>query len=94
MSIKTIMQAGASNGKLNKSKAFAIAALLAMSATPSLAYTSYDAGPRPGPRAFRGEIYPGPSPLCTPANGAEVLGGFAGPHDLVDPRNGLTCGRW
>ena len=78
------------NRKNAKSKALAVLAILAMSATPSFAYTD---GPMGGPRAFRGEMI-GPNPYCAPANGAEVLGGFAAPRQWVDTRTGFACGRW
>jgi hypothetical protein len=30
---------------------------------------------------------------CVPANGAQIMGGFAGSHDLIDTRTGEICGK-
>lgn len=30
---------------------------------------------------------------CAPANGAQILGGFAGPNDFVDINTGDICGK-
>ena len=39
-------------------------------------------------RAYRAEFYARP---CIPANGAQVLGGYAAPTDLLDPITGDIC---
>jgi hypothetical protein len=33
------------------------------------------------------------SRTCIPANGAQILGGFAGPDDLIDVNTGVICGK-
>ncbi len=92
MSVNTKTLASRANGKSVKTKAFVILGILAMGTVPGFADT-YGYVPS-GPRAFRGEMMAPANPYCTPANGAEVLGGFAGDGQWVDRRTGFACGRW
>jgi hypothetical protein len=42
------------------------------------------------PRHFRGEVSPQADKRFVPANGAQIMGGFAGPDDLIDNATGET----
>jgi hypothetical protein len=80
--------------KAGKRGAYALLVTLAMGSAPSLAYTdgasSYDGISTP--RHYRSEMGRAPR-YCAPANGAQILGGFAGPSDLVDSVTGDICNR-
>jgi hypothetical protein len=45
------------------------------------------------PPAFRADVAPNAARRCVPATGAQVLGGFAGPYDWLDPMTGEICNR-
>jgi hypothetical protein len=68
----------------------ALAALVALAAGASLAapYRHRDDPDRfqaQAPNTFA------PAGYCIPANGAQVLGGYAAPGDLLDPVTGAIC---
>jgi hypothetical protein len=78
-----------------KCGAYAFFMTLAMGTGHSWAYTdggpSYDAW-NSSPRYYRSDIGLAPR-YCVPANGAQILGGFAGPSDMIDPVTGDVCSR-
>jgi len=63
-----------------KSAGAALAALALLAASPAIA----------GAHRHRRPVAPA-YPYCLPANGAQVLGGYAAPTDLLDPVTGEIC---
>ena len=45
------------------------------------------------PREARYDMPYGAFRRCLPATGAQILGGFASPHDWLDPDTGEICNR-
>jgi hypothetical protein len=43
-------------------------------------------------RAYSESIIEQHRTTCVPANGAQIMGGFAGSRDLIDARTGQICG--
>jgi hypothetical protein len=64
--------------------------LFAASGLPALAQADKSAPKSVQPRAFRAlaEVH---ADRCLPANGAQIMGGFAGPDDRLDPVTGEIC---
>jgi len=82
-------------GSACKSIAYAMFITVALGATHTWAYMD-DAdlrGRQNAPRAFRADVPPNFVRHCVPATGAQVLGGFAGPYDWLDPMTGEICNR-
>lgn len=55
------------------------------------------ASPKMDPRAMQAQAESRPAAMpthvCQPANGAQILGGFAGADDLIDVNSGEICAR-
>lgn len=95
MSYLTMTHRYVTMGAVGKSIAYAMFITVALGATHTWAYMD-DAGLRSrqnAPRGFRADVAPNVVRHCVPATGAQVLGGFAGPYDWLDPMTGEICTR-
>ncbi|MDI9848899.1 hypothetical protein QM467_12605 [Rhodoblastus sp. 17X3] len=72
--------------------ALGLAAFMLFGAQVAVAKTG---GKNVNPRAMQAhsEITSQPSRTCVPANGAQILGSFAGADDLIDVNTGEICGK-
>jgi hypothetical protein len=83
----------------NKAGAFVRNAVLSVLTTFALSATALPAAAHPArdpshhvrASEFRAQSNVGAN-YCVPANGAQILGGFAGPNDRLDPTTGEVCG--
>lgn len=72
------------------------AMLILFSMSQATTFSYADKAHRDGsrvPREVRYEMAYGAFRHCLPATGAQVLGGFASPHDWLDPATDEICNR-
>ena len=69
---------------------FTAAVLLAASGVPVMSQSGHKTIP---PRDFRATSAHQVSEHCAPANGAQIMGGFAGADDRIDSVTGEICTR-
>lgn len=75
--------------------AYAVLMTLALGSTTAWAFSNamrYDHG-NAGRHALRADMAYGNPRVCRPANGAQILGGFASPNDWLDPATDEICNR-
>ena len=66
---------------------------LSFSGAPVLAQSDRTAVHSISPREYRADFSPHVLDRCNPANGAQIMGGFAGPEDWLDSVTGELCRR-
>lgn len=95
MSYLTMTHRYVTTGLSCKSIAYAMFITVALGATNTWAYMD-DAGLRGRQNTHGERRADGTANVvrrCVPATGAQVLGGFAGPYDWLDPMTGEICNR-
>lgn len=80
------------NRDIVKKAAFGLAAFVLLGAQVAAAETGRT---KVNPRAMQAHMDSEfqPARSCAPANGAQIIGGFAGPDDLIDANTGEICGK-
>ncbi|MDI9847841.1 hypothetical protein QM467_07215 [Rhodoblastus sp. 17X3] len=73
--------------------ALAAAVTMGFSGAPVLAHPGKSAARAVDPPAYRAEYPIRPAARCIPANGAQIMGNFAGADDRFDSVTGELCSR-